>query len=490
VVAAQASLEVGRSTTAEIVARNMRDLYGVQFRLVFDPWLLGVEDADPSREGIQIEVGDLLVPDVTVVNQVDHGRGIVDFAVGLLGDRPGVEGGGALARLTFRALAPGVSPLRLEEVRLSDPRSAVIAAAVHDASLQVVRPDPADALVDLGGRIVLAGRRDNAGAKACVGDACVETGPSGRFLLPGVARQPLHVRHPSFLGAVRDLPPPDGGITVTLADLVLRPGDVDQDDRVADTDAVAITRAFAQQIGQERWDARLDLTGDGAVDVRDLDTVIAQFGARAETGLQAPTLVADGAGGGGSAAVSKVDVAVLDDHSIAATSGVTTEVVISPALTVLQVLGRPQPVDVLIRGAVDVFAYSLLMSFDPRIVRVVELGDPTASPGVHAGDFLGPAAVTLASAANNDPAVGAAQLVYSRLYPEPGEGGDGRLARLFLQAVAPGQTALHLEDVRLFDDYPGRAPRRPERSADGGVIGLGSGLLLPLTAHGVVGGTR
>ena len=58
-----------------IVIENVRDLYGIEFHLTFDPNVIQVEDANPAREGVQIEPAAWLQDGFVAVNRADNSRG-------------------------------------------------------------------------------------------------------------------------------------------------------------------------------------------------------------------------------------------------------------------------------------------------------------------------------------------------------------------------------------------------------------------------------
>ena len=66
-----AQLRIGESVTLDIVVADVQDLYGLDVRLAFDPAQVEVLDADPEKEGVQIQPGDSLYPDFMVRNQAE-----------------------------------------------------------------------------------------------------------------------------------------------------------------------------------------------------------------------------------------------------------------------------------------------------------------------------------------------------------------------------------------------------------------------------------
>lgn len=104
----------------DIIAENVTDLYGAEFRLTYDPAVVAVQDFKPEQDGVQIAVGTLLPPDkgFIVANQVDETAGVVTFAMTLLNPAPAVTGSGPLARVTFTILQNTPSTINIDHAKL------------------------------------------------------------------------------------------------------------------------------------------------------------------------------------------------------------------------------------------------------------------------------------------------------------------------------------------------------------------------------------
>jgi hypothetical protein len=116
-------IQVGQDTTFDLMVDGVRNLYGLQLELAFDPAVMEVVDAYPGVPGIQIEEGNFFIPENLIFNQVDNTAGTIKYAASLQGAKPGVTGGGRLARLTFHSKTPGVSNVDFTRAILSDPFS-------------------------------------------------------------------------------------------------------------------------------------------------------------------------------------------------------------------------------------------------------------------------------------------------------------------------------------------------------------------------------
>jgi hypothetical protein len=106
--------------TVDVIAENVTELYGAEFRLKYDPAMVAVQDLKAEQEGIQIEPGSLLPVDqgFVVANQVNEAEGTVTFALTLLNPAPAVSGSGPLARITFKVLQNSPSTLTIERAKL------------------------------------------------------------------------------------------------------------------------------------------------------------------------------------------------------------------------------------------------------------------------------------------------------------------------------------------------------------------------------------
>ena len=104
----------------DVMAENVTDLYGAEFRLTYDPAVLSVQDSKPEQEGIQVEAGTLLPANkgFVVANQVNETEGTVTFAMTLLNPAPPATGSGPLARITFNILQDAPSSINVEHAKL------------------------------------------------------------------------------------------------------------------------------------------------------------------------------------------------------------------------------------------------------------------------------------------------------------------------------------------------------------------------------------
>jgi hypothetical protein len=98
---------LGQIETVKIVIENVKELYGGEVHLKFDPSVVEVVDADPSKDGIQITPGDFLKPDFVAVNKADNISGTIDYALTQLNPTPAANGSGVFMTVQFRGKALG-----------------------------------------------------------------------------------------------------------------------------------------------------------------------------------------------------------------------------------------------------------------------------------------------------------------------------------------------------------------------------------------------
>ena len=111
------TINVGEEADVDVMI-TVNEMCGVQFDLHFDPELLEVVDADSGTTGIQISVGSLWAGKDYNVVQNEVNDGTIEFGAMLLGHDycPSNFYDDNVARITFRGIGGGVSPLNLDDV--------------------------------------------------------------------------------------------------------------------------------------------------------------------------------------------------------------------------------------------------------------------------------------------------------------------------------------------------------------------------------------
>jgi len=137
-----ARLKVGRETTVDVRVKNAPTIYGADVRVVFDPGMLEVVDADKKLGGIQIEPGKFLDPAKSffLQHQVSNEAGTIDYALTLLNPAPPAQGDGRLARIRFRARAGGHTTITIQEGLFGTQIGETIVPVVTNVELEIVAP--------------------------------------------------------------------------------------------------------------------------------------------------------------------------------------------------------------------------------------------------------------------------------------------------------------------------------------------------------------
>lgn len=116
---------VGSTFVVDIYVQDVSGLYSADLLLLFDPAILQVVDMDAGVAGVQIEPRDeLLKPDFVIkrkaCNVADPGdmecsvAGRIWYSAAQTNPTPPATGSGALASVTFRAVASGTSSLTMQ----------------------------------------------------------------------------------------------------------------------------------------------------------------------------------------------------------------------------------------------------------------------------------------------------------------------------------------------------------------------------------------
>lgn len=115
-----ASGPYGQDLAVDIYIQDVVDLYGADVRWSFDTSVAQVVDADANVPGTQIQpLYTFMVPGFVIKKEADNVAGTVWYAATQLNPSPPVSGSGPLARVIFRANAPGSFPLLVTSAQLS-----------------------------------------------------------------------------------------------------------------------------------------------------------------------------------------------------------------------------------------------------------------------------------------------------------------------------------------------------------------------------------
>ncbi len=131
-------LKVDETAKIDLTIDQVSGLYGIELHLKFDPNVIQVIDAQPDQKGIQIQAGDMPIPDFIVLNTADNVNGTIDYAVTQLPPNPPGEGNGVIASLTIRAKKAAATNIQVEQFLLADTAGKSIDAASQHGQIQVV----------------------------------------------------------------------------------------------------------------------------------------------------------------------------------------------------------------------------------------------------------------------------------------------------------------------------------------------------------------
>jgi hypothetical protein len=459
---AYATIGVSQTVSVELRIDDVMNLYGAQVELAFDADLLEVVDAYDFQPGVQILEGDFPVPDAVIRNLVDNATGRIEYAISLRGDKPGVTGSGRLATVVFHGQEEGISTVRFTDVVLADPQSVQISARTEDGVIAVRR-----ASGDLVGSVILERRTSNAGAEVCVGALCTTTAADGSYILPDVppGAQTVEVTRMSYLRSSRNVNVPIG--LLTLPDVTLLGGDVNQDGHIEQFDAMSMGLAWNATPADPNWDERSDVTDDDAINI--LDMVAVQF----NWDEMAPGPWPGAQARARSAAVERRPAAM----------DAATQVVVSPSSAPLAGLGERVELDISVEDVTDLYGGRVQITFDPSVIQVVDADPRGSAPGVQIrpGDFLDLFnQFVLVNEADNT--AGTIDFAVTQLHPAAARSGSGLLATVEFEAVGEGSSGVNLANVRLGDDTRPDPLEILAGTVDGQVtVGGESIIYLPIT---------
>ncbi|MDX1521353.1 MAG: LysM peptidoglycan-binding domain-containing protein [Anaerolineae bacterium] len=137
-------LDVGLTTTVEIWLENVSNLAEVDIQLAFDSDVVQVIDADPNRDGAQIQPGTFLPPANLILAQAENVIGLVQYIFGQPVEAQPIRGSGIVATITFEAVQAGSSELVFEVARLVDNQGQLI-SVTPQSGLIIANPVPEDA---------------------------------------------------------------------------------------------------------------------------------------------------------------------------------------------------------------------------------------------------------------------------------------------------------------------------------------------------------
>lgn len=112
-------LAVGETRQVQIVLENVDGINEIEIHVSFEPRNVNIVDADPAKDGVQIQPGEIPEPMQVIQNEAKNDAGFLVYHVA---QEPGTSarGSGVVATLTVQAMAKGGSPLRFTIVKWKD----------------------------------------------------------------------------------------------------------------------------------------------------------------------------------------------------------------------------------------------------------------------------------------------------------------------------------------------------------------------------------
>jgi len=284
VVPSYKEISRGGTGTTDVRVADVVNLYGVQFRVNFDPGVVQVVDADPNTAGVQMGIGALFSGKNYFVarNIVSNTTGVGEFVVTLVAPATPISGAGVLAAINWKGKNAGESPITLTLTGLA-PASQPICHTIENGNIKVGTSGSV-----ISGRVLLQGAQDHSGTnvfltegpRTCGAKLCAQelenvpldvTDREGRFDVaprPGRSYPWLWAYRACYLTGVKSWP------QGSLGALTLPAGDLNEDNCINIYD---LTKMAWQCYGTSRCSCA-DFNQDGRVDIFDLTVVAGNLG--------------------------------------------------------------------------------------------------------------------------------------------------------------------------------------------------------------------
>jgi hypothetical protein len=269
-------LAISATDTTNVQVANVSNLYGIDFRLSYDPAIVEVQDADPDEPGIQIKPGTLFEGKNYFVarNWVDPEAGVIEFIASLRDSAASIDSSGSLATITWQGVKTGTSTVMFDQAKLSNRDGAPINRHVENGIIEV-KPDVMFGQVRLQSRtnhsdtyVYLIEDKEDCLASAKIAGIPIPNVPyavtnaDGYFeISPTLGRTYgcLRAVHNGFLAGQKIDPQRGDSGTITLPG-----GDVTSDNIIDIFDLVYVAARY------DSSDPAADVNADGLVDVFDL----------------------------------------------------------------------------------------------------------------------------------------------------------------------------------------------------------------------------
>jgi general secretion pathway protein D len=131
---ATTTLKPGQTATVALVIHNATDLYSIPMILHYNPKVIAIEDV---REGGFLSGGTQVV---SIFHHEDAKKGESIISAMRQPNSPGVNGSGTLVGIVVKALAPGTSPIEVQEVSAKNSKGKPLAFGTQAATIHVGTP--------------------------------------------------------------------------------------------------------------------------------------------------------------------------------------------------------------------------------------------------------------------------------------------------------------------------------------------------------------
>ena len=274
---------VGDIFRVSIVALGVADpgIFGGQFEITYDTAHLAAVDGS-------LVPGTAMEPVVVAVSNIDAAAGLVQYAASRQGNLDNLAGNVVLATLRFEAVGPTEPPegqttvIHLQNVKLGAKGGIEVPVSGLVDLEVIIKPDETAGEGDITGNVKVEARAaDNqAGHEVTAtgdlgGVLTAATDTNGDFLINNAPADTYAVtaNSPGFLAATCTGVVHTTDALTTLNEVTLLAGDINGDNVIDITDAVAIGAVFGSTDPEVA-----DLNADGVVDILDLILMAANFG--------------------------------------------------------------------------------------------------------------------------------------------------------------------------------------------------------------------
>lgn len=128
-------IQASQTATLIIEVSDVLNLYGYELKMTYDPARIQFNDADTSKEAINLQLGAFISPDFILFNKADSGT--VHLALTQLAPVESKSGSGELVRSTLQGTGEGFANFAFGDFTLSDHNGRAIDATVQDCLLEI-----------------------------------------------------------------------------------------------------------------------------------------------------------------------------------------------------------------------------------------------------------------------------------------------------------------------------------------------------------------